>query len=141
MQIGLTRFWGPAVSVGMLAALGYVIPLPGARAACWGLALLLLVRVGISLLGRELAEGTTQQIALNAATCSLVMWLALTQTSVPFDYYRRTAGELQRMGRLEEALSTYRLAERHAPRGRSRAATIRQIQRELSRDSQHRRQQ
>jgi hypothetical protein len=140
-QIGLTRLGGPALSVGMLAVLGEVIPLPGARAACWGLALLLLVRVAISLLGRELAEGTTQQIALNAATCSLVMWLALTQTSVPFDYYRRTAGELQRMGRLEEALSTYRLAERHAPAGRSRAATIREIQRELSRDSQHRRQQ
>jgi len=141
VPIGLTRFWGPALSVGMLAAIGHVIPLPGARVACWALALLWLIRAGISLRGGALAHGVTQQIALNAAACTFVMWLALTQTSVPFDYYRRTAGELQRMGRLEEALSTYRLAERYAPAGRSRAATIREIQRELSRDSQHRRQQ
>ncbi|MEY4513772.1 MAG: hypothetical protein RLZZ450_5894 [Pseudomonadota bacterium] len=149
-KIGVTRLLGPLLSVGMLAGVGYIIPLPGACLACWGLSILLVVRVGLSVMRRETGdgwvegrlgarEGRLETLALNAAASTFAMWLALTQTAVPFDYYRRTAGELQRMGRLEEALSTYRLAERYAPEGQSRAATIREIQRELRGDSQHRR--
>jgi len=138
-QIVLTRLWSPVLSVGMLAGIGYAIPLPGARTACWSLALLLLLRIAISLKNGAIAQGAGDRLALNAAAATLLMWLALTQTTVPFDYYRRTAGELSRMGRLEEALSAYRLAERFAPEGRSRAATIREIQRELQGASQHRR--
>lgn len=139
VQIALTRFWSPVLSVGMLAGIGYVIPLPGAQTASLSLAALLVVRIAISLQKGTIVEGEGDRLALNAAAVTLLMWLALTQTAVPFDYYRRTAGELSRMGRLEEALSAYRLAERFAPEGRSRAATIREIQRELEGASQHRR--
>jgi hypothetical protein len=126
-------------SAGVLAAVGYTIPLPGARAAAWGLAALTLCRLAIALRSPHAGRHRAERTALGTALATMFMWLALTQTSVPFDYYRRTAGELQRMGQLERALSTYRLAERYAPRGRSRAATIREIQRALHRDAQHRR--
>jgi Vitamin K-dependent gamma-carboxylase len=139
LQIVLTRLWSPLLSVGMLAGIGYVIPLPGARAASWSLAMLLVVRIAISLKNGAIERWEGDRLALNAAATTFLMWLALTQTAVPFDYYRRTAGELSRMGRLEEALSAYRLAERFAPEGQSRAATIREIQRELQGASQHRR--
>jgi hypothetical protein len=138
-KIDLTRLWTPALSVGMLAGVGYVIPLPGAQEASWGLAMLLLLRIAIGLKKGKIGQVEGERLSLVAATTTLLMWFALTQTAVPFDYYRRTAGEFSRMGRLEEALAAYRLAERYAPEGQSRAATIREIQRELQGDSQHRR--
>ena len=56
---------------------------------------------------------------------------ALNLTTVRFDYYRRAAGELLRMGELEQALLLYRKAEQHAPAGKTRMTKIDRLQREL----------
>ncbi|HTU61441.1 MAG TPA: HTTM domain-containing protein, partial [Polyangiales bacterium] len=56
---------------------------------------------------------------------------ALSLGQVRFDYYRRLAGELSRMGQREAALRSYRLAERHAPAGQSRKTKIRELERSL----------
>ncbi|HEY6879899.1 MAG TPA: hypothetical protein VI299_17850, partial [Polyangiales bacterium] len=63
---------------------------------------------------------------------ALALLLALTQSSMTFDYYRRTAGELRNMGQLAAALDAYRMAERFAPRGRSRAQEIQALERALA---------
>ncbi len=55
----------------------------------------------------------------------------LSLANVRFDYYRRLAGELSRMGQREAALSFYRLAERHAPVGQSRKTKIRELEQSL----------
>jgi hypothetical protein len=54
--------------------------------------------------------------------------LALTQSEVRFDYYRRTGGELLTLGELEAALAAYQKAERYAPPGKSRAKNIARIE-------------
>jgi hypothetical protein len=89
--------------------------------------------------GPDAAARGLDLLALQTTFCAFVLWLALTQTSVPFDYYRRTAGELYRMGQVEHALSLYQQAERYAPAGESRAARIRELQRELESSSEKRR--
>ena len=61
-----------------------------------------------------------------------VLAVTLSLTHVRFHYYRRVAGELSRMGQLEAALSFYRLAERHAPAGQSRATKIRELEQSLA---------
>jgi hypothetical protein len=62
----------------------------------------------------------------------LALSLTLGVTHARFDYYRRTAGELSRMGRTASALDMYRAAERHAPRGRSRRSQIKDLEKRLS---------
>jgi hypothetical protein len=66
-------------------------------------------------------------LAVTALSCTLSL------TGVRFDYYRRLAGELSRMGQIEAALAAYRSAERHAPSGHSRKAKIQELERTLQR--------
>ena len=121
------------LTVPALLLLGWIIPLPGARGASAFCALISLLRYV-----RELRDCDPPSRALTFALRGVITLAAagfsLGATSVPFDYYRRTAGELRRMGRLEQALDTYRAAEHHAPRGNSRAQTIRELETELARD-------
>lgn len=57
--------------------------------------------------------------------------LTLSVGHVRFDYYRRAAGELSRMGRTVDALALYRKAELHAPAGASRRARIEELEKRL----------
>jgi hypothetical protein len=66
--------------------------------------------------------------SLIPALAVLALVATLSVTHVRFDYYRRVAGELSRMGQREAALGFYRLAERHAPSGQSRMAKIRELE-------------
>ena len=117
--------------VALLVLVGFVIPLPGALAA--GVVLALIALVQILLVRRGSVPWSLEGLSLRTALCALAMWLALAQSAVPFDYYRRTAGELQRMGELPRALAMYRRAERYAPAGRSRADKIRELESQLER--------
>jgi hypothetical protein len=70
-------------------------------------------------------------------TLSIVLSLGLTLAClelghIRFDYHRRLAGELLRMGRLEDALEQYRKTDHYAPRGKSRREVIERIERQLS---------
>jgi hypothetical protein len=117
-------------SAAVLGALGWLVPLPGAAWAFTSLGAIALARFALLLRAARHAE-----VALHAAGTTLgglVLWLALAKSDVPFDYYRRTAGELSRMGKTEQALHTYRQAELYAPPGQSRAATIRKLESELA---------
>ncbi len=120
------------LALGLLAAIGWTIPLPGARAATVCLALIGLIR--LVYVWRAGRPQELEHIALSTAISTIALWVSLTQTSVPFDYYRRAAGELQHMGQLSEALSAYRMAERYAPKGRSRLEKIRALEAELARE-------
>jgi len=120
---------GALLAALLLVLLGFAIPLPGAAPAAIFVALLSLAR---AFTRRDaLRPQPTVAIAISTAVSALVAWALLTLTSVPFDYYRRTAGELRRMGQPERALELYRMAERHAPETESRAQTIRELEREL----------
>lgn len=117
------------LSAVVLGATGSLIPLPGALPATLSVACLVVLCTLLP--GRGDVARTRQTLGLTSLLTALALWAALTKTSVPFDYYRRGAGELQRMGRLEEALEMYRAAERVAPAGESRAERIEELESEL----------
>lgn len=71
-------------------------------------------------------------LALSFALSLMLTSACLSLGHVRFHYYRRLAGEQLRMERLDEALHNYRKAEHYAPRGQTRSAVIRRIERMLS---------
>jgi hypothetical protein len=125
---GCSALLGVAAASGIYLAVTADLPgLPFAVAAV-GLAYLSValwrLRQGEACAAHDLALSLSLSLAVTL-TC-------LTWGDVRFDYYRRLAGELRRMGQLPEALELYRKAERYAPGGESRAGVIRAIERELS---------
>lgn len=109
--------------------LGRLIGLPGAGAASLVFASLVLAW-GAQLLRAGLASAAAGLLACALAS-GASFWLALTQSDVRFDYYRRTGGELLTLGELPSALAAYRQAERYAPPGKSRVKSIERIERML----------
>lgn len=112
-----------------LSAIGAFVDVPGVLwAALCGLAWAL----GWAVL--RIRAGDSQaavRVGLSTLCAAFALWYSLTQTSVRFDYYRRAAGELARMERLEEALENYRKAEAYAPPGKSRRAKIEELEAQL----------
>jgi hypothetical protein len=119
--------WMALAAAGVLAATGCLIPLPGALKATLCVSA---VAVGWTLLGGRSAAWSLR--ARDMVLTALVLWLTLAESDVPFDYYRRGAGELARMGRKEEALELYRQAEKYAPPGQSRRHRIEELERQLA---------
>lgn len=115
----------------LVATVGWAVPLPGARGAAWVGAAIAVVRLAAVAYRHRHKASPAVELAMSTTFSALIAWAALSLTSVPFDYYRRTAGELRRMGQAERALEQYRLAERYAPRGHSRAKAIRELEAEL----------
>jgi len=103
--------------------------LPGVPQACIAVLAYLLVEAGYFVAQREVAVALRCVILPGVAMVGL--FGALNLTSVRFDYYRRAAGELSRLGQLEQALVMYRKAERYAPAGKTRMTRIDKLQREL----------
>jgi hypothetical protein len=112
----------------LVAAVGAASPLPGTLYASIAFALIVGIRMIVAWRRNPLM---LRALALQTAFCAFTFWLVLTQSRITFDYYRRAAGELRNMGQPERALESYRMAERHAPRGQSRAKEIRELEREL----------
>jgi hypothetical protein len=115
----------------LASAVGAASPLPGALIASIAAAAI----AGLRMISARRGDADAlRPLALQTALCALVFWAVLTQSSISFDYYRRVAGELRNMGHREAALESYRLAERYAPPGQSRAREIRKLERELRAD-------
>jgi hypothetical protein len=111
--------------------LGSAVDLPGASIACAALASL---GMGLGLMWlRRGQSARVQALVLAGLVGSFGLWSSLTQSGVRFDFYRRWAGEIARLGEVEHALSLYRQAERYAPPGESRAGKIRELERQLAR--------
>jgi hypothetical protein len=118
------------ILLSLVALIGLSSPLPGTFSATIAAA----VTVGARLwLAARSDDRLLRPIAVQTALCGLSLWLALSQSSVSFDYFRRVAGEQRKMGQRERALESYRAAERYAPEGASRAREIRELERELHR--------
>ncbi|MFT3923534.1 MAG: hypothetical protein QM778_13455 [Myxococcales bacterium] len=123
-------WWLYAVALsGLMLACGVGLDLPGAIVAC-GATSLWLVAV---LAGRHVRSeaGAPERWALSAVVACASLWCALTLTPVRFDFYRRWAGEISRLGQTAQALTLYRKAEKYAPPGASRARQIEFLERQL----------
>ncbi len=123
-----------ALTLGLVLACLFVscglrLDLPGAPAACTlgGLAFL----VALYRAHRAGAADVLAQWALAGVVACVCLWGSITLTPVRFDFYRRWAGELSRLGELDTALALYRKAEAYAPPGASRAKQIEALERRL----------
>jgi hypothetical protein len=110
----------------MLTGVGALVPLPGAMGAT-----LCVATVSITWILLAADASARQTLGRHLCLTAFVLWLTLVKSSVPFDYYRRGAGELARMGQLREALLMYRRAEQYAPAGESRRRRIAELERQL----------
>jgi hypothetical protein len=73
----------------------------------------------------------TLRIAAASLFTALAMWASISLSTVRFDYYRRTAGELSRMGQTAEALANYRKADEVGMWGANRRKKIRELEKQL----------
>lgn len=124
--------------VPLFVLLAVLTPLPGAP---WAGSTLAAVALSRQLWVWRRSPRERGSLALQLALTALALWSSLALSPVPFDFYRRTGGELARMGLTEQAIDMYKRGERYAPRGRSRAKKIRELEAELSarRDRESRR--
>jgi hypothetical protein len=84
---------------------------------------------GLGALGLgALARRGQRALAPAVAASALLAACAVTFAPVAFDYHRRLAGELLKLGRHGDALAAYREAERVAPPGQSRRGKIRALE-------------
>jgi hypothetical protein len=118
-----------ALAVAALPAVGFALDVPGAGWAALAGGGFVLVWGGFALARAH--PDLTVRVSLAALATALSLWIALAVGPVRFDFYRRTAGELARMERLEEALATYRKAESVAPAGASRRKKIAELEAKL----------
>ncbi len=125
-----------AASSVLWVLLARVLDLPGACAAC-ALACGLVLAWGMLLVWADFLA-SAQRLAIAGTLTALACFVAFKQSDARYDYYRWAGGELRSLGALPEALAMYRKAEHHAPKGRSRAKQIAELERMIratSRDS------
>jgi hypothetical protein len=104
------------------------LPGMGVAATCVGLSY---AAVALCCLRRsDLRTATRYAMAIALSLAASVLLLSLSE--VRFDYYRRAAGELRRMGLMQASLALYRKADRYAPRGINRQDVIEQLERQVS---------
>ncbi len=97
------------------AALGASIDLPGAFTAGLLVAGTLIGVVMLTLFTRKLARRAAMAWIAGSALSMAFMWIALTQTTVRFDFYRFVGGDHRRRGEPHAALAAYIKANRYAP--------------------------
>jgi hypothetical protein len=114
---------------GALAAVGFMLDLPGAFGALSLAALTLCLVVAIAHVRGRVADA--RRWALTVGFSGLAMWGAIAISEVRWDYYRYLGGDLQRRGETRAAIQAYLAGERYAPKGRSRRNRIRELQRQL----------
>ena len=110
----------------ILAAMGKMLDLPGAMAAC-AIAGGALVAVTALALRRGVSAGDPRRYAVATAIAAAGMWGAIAVSPVRWDFYRYLGGDLKRRGELEAALEAYVRGERYAPAGESRGDKIAEI--------------
>ena len=111
---------GPAAAgaAGIAVVAGFLVDLPGARAAGI-LAGVLLIAV-VAWLVRERRVAETLRYILAGAGGAVLMWIAIASSDVRFDYYRKVGGVMRRHGEYAEAYEAYRKANLYAPPGEDR---------------------
>jgi hypothetical protein len=118
-----------ALAVAALPAVGFALDVPGAGWAALAGGGFVLVWGGFALARAH--PDLTVRVSLAALGTALALWISLAVGPVRFDFYRRTAGELARMERLEEAIAVYRKGESVAPAGVSRRKKIAELEKKL----------
>jgi hypothetical protein len=132
----LQKLGAPLVVRSLLAAAGLALPAVGVALDVPGAVWAALLGGGFVLAwgGWALSRAHSDvavRVALAGLGTALTLWIALAVGPVRFDYYRRTAGELARMERTEEALALYRKAESLAPPGETRRKKIEELEKKL----------
>ncbi len=131
-----TRTAGPTIAIALavaltLGAVGWLLDLPGALAACIVAALLTTtVAITACLRGRALE---VRPLLLSTGVAAAFMWLSIAQSESRWDFYRFLGGDLRRRGEPAAALEAYERGERYAPEGQSRQSQIDELRRELGR--------
>ena len=118
------------LALALAAFTGVEADLPGVAAASWAVVLGGCAQTLHDLVRSRRRAALRSALSLSASFTAVLVLLGTG--NLRFDYYRRTAGELLRMGQDAQALSFYRRAERYAPVGQSRQNRIRSIERRLS---------
>jgi hypothetical protein len=123
---------GALTGAGVLALVvsGIALDIPGALGASLVASALAVAWVAWLMHGGRAQHAT--RVGLSVLACALAMYLSIAQTTARFDYYRRAAGELSRMGELETALALYLKADAYAPPGHSRQKKIAEIRSKLA---------
>ena len=124
-----------SAGAGILASLGLfgvgiAVDLPGTATATL-LVAIATAATTVLLLARG-REESARWAAVATATSALVLWLGVSSSHARFDFYRGYGFDLERQGKLEEALDAYRKAETFAPPGASRRQKIRSLEERLS---------
>jgi hypothetical protein len=113
----------------LLGLVGTRLDLPGAKGVCVATGAVLCA--GAFIASRWRGHVAAQQSAIAAAVAAAVMWGAIAQSSVRYDYYRYLAHDLSTRNELEPALAAYLKAERYAPPGESRRDQIEKLRKKI----------
>ncbi len=118
----------------LVVGAGYSIDLPGAfPTGLIAAAVLVLVALGAIILGK----GDPRRFGVAAALAAGLMWLAISQSPVRWEYYRFRAGDLDKRGETEAALYNYEKSEQYAPPGETRIDKIKKLRRKLGKSSKN----
>ncbi|TPV92742.1 MAG: hypothetical protein B7733_24200 [Myxococcales bacterium FL481] len=118
-------------TIGLLAFVGHALDLPGGMPFA--------VAAGCGVLGVTIWRWPSPRRAgllpalAATAVASILMAVAVTQSTTRFDFYRRLGKDYARQLDLEASLEAYLKAEHYAPSGKSRRATIRKLRKQLDR--------
>jgi hypothetical protein len=113
----------------LLGMAGTRLDLPGAKAVCVTAGAVF--GAGALVTSRWCGDAVAQRSALAAAAAAAVMWAAIAQSTVRYDYYRYLAHDLSSRDELRPALAAYLKAERYAPAGESRRDQIEKLRKRI----------
>lgn len=117
-----------AVAV-MLGLVGMQLDLPGAVPGCITAAAVLAVAVIVASVRGKAVEA--RPLVLGTGAAAALMWLAIANSEVRWDYYRFLGGDLKRRGEPAAALEAYERGERYAPHGKTRRDEIDSLRKQL----------
>ncbi len=131
-QQGARQTFGMALGTALvLAAVGHMLDLPGAQAACVIAAGALIALALFATARKQLAE--LRSAVISSAVAAALMWAAIAVSPVRWDFYRYLGGDLRRRHQPEAALTAYEKGERYAPKGDSRQDKINELKLQLGR--------
>jgi hypothetical protein len=113
----------------LLGLVGTRLDLPGAKGVCIVAAVVL--GAGALVSSRWRGHVVAQQSAIAAAVAAVVMWAAIVQSTVRYDFYRYLGHDLSSRNEPRPALAAYLKAERYAPPGESRRQQIDELQKKI----------
>lgn len=117
----------------VLGAVGYMLDLPGALAACL-IAAAAVVLMAIAAVLQKPSDARLLPALLGVGTAGALMWAAIAASDVRYDFYRYLGGDLRRRGQPEAALAAYERGERYAPEGQSRKTKIDELRKQLGKE-------